>query len=40
LLRSLYACLYVHLLQQQGGADKLLQLLLAFKKRRVLLTWS
>lgn len=40
LLRSLYACLYVHLLQQQGDANKLLQLLLAFKKRQVLLLSS
>jgi hypothetical protein len=31
--RRLYATLYVHLLQQQGEADKLLQLLQAMKKR-------
>ena len=31
--RRLYATLYVHLLQQQEEADKLLQLLQAMKKR-------
>lgn len=32
-LCSMYANLYVHLLQRQGDADKLLQLLQGMKKR-------